>query len=216
MTSGERLSKALSGADIIPYTATTAFIEDLRISSGDALHDGLMAGMTGGDFFDVFTDRLKYAAASALADSITNAAFGKKDGSKSGWIDMAVNAAAQYFGANANGTDNWRGGLTWVGEEGAELIDLPKGAKVYDHQSSVAMAAANDRAAMQARSAITGGGNGPVSVSATFAPVLTVTGGDSEEIGRLRAQLAAMEADFQSRVTSAVNDGLARRTIRMA
>jgi phage-related minor tail protein len=216
VSSSERVSKALSGADIVPYTATTAFIEDLRVNSGEALHDGLMAGMTGGDFFDVFTDRLKYAAASALADSITNAAFGKKDGSKSGWIDTAVNAAAHYFGANANGTDNWRGGLTWVGEEGAELIDLPKGSKVYDHQSSVAMAAANDRAAMQARSAITGGGNGPVSVSATFAPVLTVTGGDSEEIGRLRAQLAAMEANFQSRVTAAVNDGLARRTIKVA
>ncbi|GGH83532.1 hypothetical protein JOD43_002113 [Pullulanibacillus pueri] len=45
------------------------------------------------------------------------------------------------IGANASGTDNWRGGLTWVGEKGPELIDLPKGTKIYDNQKSVAMMA---------------------------------------------------------------------------
>jgi len=33
-------------------------------------------------------------------------------------------------GANANGTDNWRGGLSWVGEKGPELVNLPRGAQV--------------------------------------------------------------------------------------
>lgn len=57
------------------------------------------------------------------------------------------------------------------------------------------------------------GRSGP-SISATFAPVLTVTGGDSEEVARLRAELQRMKASFQEDVTSAVNDGLQRRTIR--
>lgn len=34
------------------------------------------------------------------------------------------------IGKNARGTDYWRGGLTWVGEEGPELVNLPTGSKV--------------------------------------------------------------------------------------
>ena len=33
-------------------------------------------------------------------------------------------------GRNANGTDNWQGGQTWVGEEGPELVTLPRGSKI--------------------------------------------------------------------------------------
>lgn len=34
------------------------------------------------------------------------------------------------IGANAEGTDNWRGGPTWVGEKGPEIVNLPRGAQV--------------------------------------------------------------------------------------
>jgi len=34
------------------------------------------------------------------------------------------------FGNNANGTVNWGGGMTWVGERGPELLNLPKGSQV--------------------------------------------------------------------------------------
>lgn len=34
------------------------------------------------------------------------------------------------IGQNANGTNNWKGGPTWVGEKGPEIIDLPKGTRV--------------------------------------------------------------------------------------
>lgn len=37
---------------------------------------------------------------------------------------------------NATGNDNWRGGLTWVGEAGAELVALPQGSKIYNNQDS--------------------------------------------------------------------------------
>lgn len=40
------------------------------------------------------------------------------------------------YGRNAGGTDNWRGGLTWVGEAGPELVDLPRGSKILNAQDS--------------------------------------------------------------------------------
>ncbi len=45
-------------------------------------------------------------------------------------------------GSNARGTNYWRGGLTWVGEEGPELIDLPRGTKIYSNPESIRMAQA--------------------------------------------------------------------------
>jgi phage-related protein len=38
--------------------------------------------------------------------------------------------AISAHGHNANGTDNWRGGTTWVGERGPEIVNLPKGSQV--------------------------------------------------------------------------------------
>ena len=40
------------------------------------------------------------------------------------------------YGMNAGGTDNWRGGLTWVGEAGPELVYLPRGSKIKSAQES--------------------------------------------------------------------------------
>ena len=40
------------------------------------------------------------------------------------------------YGYNAGGTENWRGGLTWVGESGPELVALPQGSNIYSNQES--------------------------------------------------------------------------------
>lgn len=41
------------------------------------------------------------------------------------------------FGNNANGTPSWKGGLTWVGERGPELVNLPRGSGVIPaHRAS--------------------------------------------------------------------------------
>lgn len=37
---------------------------------------------------------------------------------------------------NAAGTDNWRGGMTWVGENGPELAILPRGSKILNATES--------------------------------------------------------------------------------
>lgn len=39
--------------------------------------------------------------------------------------------------ALAKGTQNWKGGIVQVSEKGGEIIDLPKGSRVYPHDKSV-------------------------------------------------------------------------------
>lgn len=43
------------------------------------------------------------------------------------------------YGYNAGGTDNWRGGLTWIGEAGPELVSLPQGSQIHSAQESQQM-----------------------------------------------------------------------------
>ena len=37
---------------------------------------------------------------------------------------------------NARGTDYWHGGPTWVGEEGPEIVDVPRGAAIHSNEES--------------------------------------------------------------------------------
>lgn len=46
------------------------------------------------------------------------------------------------IGKNADGTDSWRGGLTWVGERGPELVSLPRGSAIMNSVASKRFAAA--------------------------------------------------------------------------
>ena len=57
------------------------------------------------------------------------------------WLNEGGNSSFEYwkkyvYGHNAAGTDNWRGGLTWVGEGGPELVSLPQGSQIYTAQES--------------------------------------------------------------------------------
>lgn len=47
-------------------------------------------------------------------------------------------------GKNAGGDNHWRGGPTWVGEKGPELIELPRGTRILPHKESVAWARQRD------------------------------------------------------------------------
>ena len=44
------------------------------------------------------------------------------------------------IGHNAKGTSFWRGGPTMVHERGGEIIDVPRGSRIYPHDRSVQMA----------------------------------------------------------------------------
>ena len=57
----------------------------------------------------------------------------KKDQSEEATVE------SEEVGENAKGTKNWRGGLTWVNEEGGELMNLPNGTQIIPHDLSEVM-----------------------------------------------------------------------------
>lgn len=52
------------------------------------------------------------------------------------YYDESIGAWTGNYGRNAPGNSSWRGGLTWVGEAGPELVDLSPGSRVYSAQDS--------------------------------------------------------------------------------
>lgn len=84
-----------------------------------------------------------YFKDAALADSISNSVS-----------STTSNATPTIPGQNASGTSFWKGGLSWVGERGAELVNLPRGAQVFNNGQSMAMAGA--------------GGGGDIHIHATI------------------------------------------------
>jgi len=83
------------------------------------------------------------------AQKVLNFFNGTKMKNKSATVNTKYTrsgSTSQYGGVghNANGTDNWRGGLSWVGERGPELVNLPKGSQVFDNKKSTDMASNNN------------------------------------------------------------------------
>jgi TP901 family phage tail tape measure protein len=77
-------------------------------------------------------------AAAAATAAIRGAAAGAAaTGAAAGTGASPGSSAA---GTNAIGTRNWRGGMTWVGETGPELVSLPRGSGIYSNSDSMAMA----------------------------------------------------------------------------
>lgn len=54
------------------------------------------------------------------------------------------NGFGRNIGRNADGTDFWGGGLTWVGERGPEIVELPRGSKVHNAEDSRSMGGTNN------------------------------------------------------------------------
>lgn len=51
-------------------------------------------------------------------------------------LQKVMRSGSDYVSYNATGNDNWRGGLTWVGEAGPELVSLPAGSQIMNAQNS--------------------------------------------------------------------------------
>ncbi len=72
--------------------------------------------------------------------------IGSVIGEIAGWFGSVADAITgsggntDSIGKNAEGDNNWKGGLTWVGEKGAELVDLPQGSRILPHKESVSLA----------------------------------------------------------------------------
>ncbi|MEA5008221.1 transglycosylase SLT domain-containing protein [Clostridium tyrobutyricum] len=56
-----------------------------------------------------------------------------------GTINIAQKIKDKIVGQNALGTSYWRGGLTWINENGPELVELPAGSKVHNNRQTMSM-----------------------------------------------------------------------------
>jgi hypothetical protein len=82
---------------------------------------------------------------------------------------------------NASGTDNWRGGPTWVGENGPEILNVPKGAQIIPNDVARNM----------------GGGGGS---QFTYAPQIDARGADAAAVARLAQVMAEDKRNFSRNV----------------
>ena len=93
-----------------------------------------------------------------LAKTPINAVIAVINGALSGLNSISVSIpswvpgpmSGKSFGLNIPlipelyvGTDNWKGGLASINERGGEIVDLPRGARVYPHDKSVKKAYAD-------------------------------------------------------------------------
>lgn len=67
--------------------------------------------------------------------------------------------SGRKIGKNASGTSNWIGGLTSVNERGGEILDLPRGTRIYPHDESLAIARAEGARNLNSTAAVTITGN---------------------------------------------------------
>jgi len=98
------------------------------------------------------------------------------------------------FGANALGTDNWRGGMSWVGEKGPELVNLPRGAQVIPNNKIGQMG---------------GSGGGDF----VYAPVIDARGASLSAVQELDQRMRADGAQFNQKVIAAVRSGQSKRML---
>jgi len=80
-------------------------------------------------------EELKNSASNALSNST-----GLSQERANGAITGALPFPLGLIGRNATGTDNWRGGLTSVNENGGEIMNLPKGTQIIPNDISKEMA----------------------------------------------------------------------------
>lgn len=131
------LSTALKGLAIILATVADA----MKVAAGimpwnwgsGMLKEGLGFGANPSNLQQV----MGYGGSgTAVSYNNLNANYGY-DSSTGRYYDLAT---GNYV--NAAGTDYWRGGLTWVGENGPELVNLPRGSSIMSASESAGAAGA--------------------------------------------------------------------------
>jgi len=98
------------------------------------------------------------------------------------------------IGTNALGTDNWRGGLSWVGEKGPELVNLPMGAQVIPNSKI--------------------GGMGGGGMNFTYAPNIDARGASVQAVQELEQRMRADGVQFNAKVEQAVMQAEEKRRLR--
>ena len=99
-----------------------------------------------GDTFSTIADAVKIPINAVI--NVVNGAIDKINSIKftvpewvpgiggKGWDGLGI----PHIPTLAKGTDNWKGGIVQISEQGGEIVDLPSGTRVYPHDKSVRMA----------------------------------------------------------------------------
>ena len=131
-------------AGLVNVLAGIGSLDKNRISSGwTTMTTGLGFNSTYASNMQKLEQSYAQADAAASGDSTyyNGQFYGNSDAAlyaqwEAEGMGMSFDLWKQSRGRNAAGTYNWRGGLTWVGESGPELVGLPAGAQVYTAQES--------------------------------------------------------------------------------
>lgn len=149
------------------------------------ISDGLAGIVTGAKTAE---DAFKQMATSIINDLARIALRAAVSGIVSSIFGVPAGAGVSIFApGNASGTDSWRGGWTWVGEKGPELINVPRGSQIVP----------NDVA--------TSGGVGQTNVGVTATVV--VQGDVSEKnIAMVTAAINQLKREIPTQVASTVRN----------
>lgn len=119
---------------------TKANLERMRDMFADTFTDIVTGTKSVRDAIaDLLMDMAKAIASSAFKEFF-GTLFGGGGGGGGGFWGSVANFLFGGLGANANGTNNWRGGLTEVNERGSEIMNLPSGTQIIPADLSRRMA----------------------------------------------------------------------------
>lgn len=90
--------------------------------------------------FDALAEALEWVGTAVESivgwfGDVFHGVFDQPSYQREGLGTQALNAG-KNIGQNALGTDNWKGGITWVGEQGPELLEVPKGSRILPNKQS--------------------------------------------------------------------------------
>jgi hypothetical protein len=170
-------------------SAVTGWADQLGEQIGEAARTGkfawqdLVRSMLA-DLAKLATQQMITRPLAGLLGSITGSLLGGVGGSVGNWNIPTSFMPNGFYPGLADGTDNWRGGPTWVGERGPEILNLPRGSQVIPNHKI--------------------GGT-----QVTLAPVYQINGSGLSQ-GQLAAVLEANNEALLARVPDAVKAGAAK------
>lgn len=136
------VSISVTGAD-----ESKGLVDDLKesisnVKSKTVLVLALVSGKTNVDklaeSIGALQDKtVKITASYTTSGSVPNEQASKKSVSTIAEKSKGLFKGLSNIGGHATGTDYFGGGLTWINEEGGEIVDLPRGTRIIPHDQSV-------------------------------------------------------------------------------